>query len=99
MKIKLTSGSWDSTILLWELAPSSAGPPQIPADVNGDGEVNIQNLVLVSSSLGQVDENAADVKGDGEVNIQDLVAVAAALGEVAAAPAAVRQQVAAHLTQ
>ena len=95
----LASGSWDGTILLWELAPSPAAPPQLPADVNGDGEVNIQDLVLVSSSLGQVDENAADVNGDGEVNIQDLVAVAAALGEVAAAPAAVRQQGAAHLTQ
>ncbi len=95
----LASASWDGTILLWELAPSPAGPPHLIADVNGDGEVNIQDLVWVSSSLGQVDENAADVNGDGEVNIQDLVAVAAAIGEVAAAPAAVHQQGAAHLTQ
>ena len=95
----LASASWDGTILLWELAPSPAGPPQLPADVNGDGEVNIQDLVAVATALGQTGENAADVNGDGEVNIQDLVAVAAALGEVAAAPAAVRQQGAAHLTQ
>ena len=94
----LASASGDGTILLWELAPSPAGPPQLPADVNGDGEVNIQDLVLVSSSLGQVDENAADVNGDGEVNIQDLVAVAAAIGQDAAAPIAIRQQATAHLT-
>ena len=74
-------------------------PPQLRADVNGDGEVNIQDLVAVAAALGQTGENAADVNGDSEVNIQDLVAVAAALGEVAAAPAAVRQQGAAHLTQ
>ncbi|RKU28101.1 hypothetical protein C6499_10520 [Candidatus Poribacteria bacterium] len=54
---------------------------------------------MVSSSLGQTGENDADVNGDGEVNIQDLVAGTAALGEVAAAPAALRQQGAAHLTQ
>ena len=95
----LASASWDGTILLWELAPSPAGPPQLPADVNGDGEVNIQDLVTVAAALGQTGENSADVNGDGEVNIQDLVAVAAALGEVAAAPAALRQQGAAHLTQ
>ncbi|MCG9132007.1 PD40 domain-containing protein [Candidatus Poribacteria bacterium] len=94
----LASASWDGTILLWELAPSSAEPPELPADVNGDGEINIQDLVLVSSSLGQVDETAADVNGDGEVNIQDLVAVAAAIGQDTAAPAALRQQATGHLT-
>ena len=74
-------------------------PERFAADVNGDGEINIQDVVLVSSSLGQTGENDADVNGDGEVNIQDLVAVTAAIGEVAAAPAAVRQKAAAHLTQ
>ena len=95
----LASASWDGTILLWELAPSPAVPTQLPADVNGDGEVNIQDLVAVAAALGETGETDADVNGDGEVNIQDLVAVAAALGEVAAAPAALRQQGAAHLTQ
>ncbi|MCG9132796.1 leucine-rich repeat domain-containing protein [Candidatus Poribacteria bacterium] len=58
------------------------------SDVNGDGVVNIQDLVLVSSSFGQTGENAADVNGDGVVNIQDLVQVAAQLGTDAAAPSA-----------
>ena len=94
----MASGSYDGTALLWEVMPASPEPERLTADVNGDGEVNIQDLVAVAAALGQTGENAADVNGDGEVNIQDLVAVAAALGQVAAAPAAIRQQVPAHLT-
>ena len=58
------------------------------ADVNGDGAVNIQDLVLVASRLGQAGQNKADVNGDGAVNIQDLVLVAGELGTDAAAPSA-----------
>lgn len=57
-----------------------------PADVNGDGVVNIQDLVLVASSFGQTAQSKADVNGDGVVNIQDLVLVAAAFGDSASAP-------------
>ena len=55
------------------------------ADVNGDGTVNIQDLVVVAANLDKQGENAADVNGDGVVNIQDLVLVAGALGQDAAA--------------
>ena len=57
-------------------------PPDavVSADVNGDGIVNVQDLVLVSSSLGQTGQSSADVNGDGIVNVQDLVMVAGALG-------------------
>lgn len=47
-------------------------------DVNADGIVNIQDLVLVASNLGAEGENQADVNGDGVVNILDLVSVASA---------------------
>ena len=62
-------------------------PPDavLSADVNGDGIVNIQDLVLVSSNLGQTGQSRADVNGDGVVNIQDLVRVAGALGQGTAA--------------
>ena len=60
--------------------------PTLNADINGDGSVNIQDLVLVASNLGQTGENAADANGDGVVNIIDLVLVAGALGTTAAAP-------------
>ena len=55
-------------------------------DVNGDGIVNIADLVLAASNLGKTGQNAADVNGDGVVNIADLVLVAGALGTSAAAP-------------
>ena len=63
-------------------------PMQSAMDINGDGVVNIQDMVLVSSNFGQTGENAADINGDRIVNISDLILVAGALGEgTAAAPA------------
>ena len=61
-------------------------PTRLKADVNGDGTVNIADLVLVAANLGETGQNAADVNGDGTVNIADLVLVASALGTSAAAP-------------
>ncbi|MDE0482955.1 MAG: leucine-rich repeat domain-containing protein [Candidatus Poribacteria bacterium] len=45
----------------------------VTADVNGDGIVNIQDLVIVANALGKAEP---DLNGDGVVNIQDLVIVA-----------------------
>ena len=61
-------------------------PPKLKGDVNGDGVVNIQDLVLVASSFGKTGQNSADINADGVVNIADLVLVAGALGATAAAP-------------
>ncbi len=54
-----------------EIYLKSETPPT--ADVNADGVVNIQDLVIVANAFG---EAAPDVNGDGVVNIQDLVIVA-----------------------
>ncbi len=62
--------------------------PVVSEDVNGDGIVNILDLVSVSSNFGKTGENIADVNGDGIVNIVDLVKVAGEMGAGAAAPAA-----------
>ena len=63
--------------------------PPIPQDVNGDDVVNILDLVLVASVLGdEGGDLAADVNRDGVVNILDLVLVAGAFGNAAAAPSA-----------
>ena len=43
------------------------------ADVNGDGRVNILDLVQVANSLGK---STPDPNGDGVVNILDIVFVA-----------------------
>ena len=62
--------------------PETPPPPPTPWDVNGDGTVNIQDLVLVASEFGQSGESLkGDVNGDGTVNIQDLVLVASHFGE------------------
>ncbi len=48
------------------------------ADVNGDGIVNILDLVAVANGFGK---DTPDVNGDGVVNVLDLVAVANAFGQ------------------
>lgn len=66
----------------------TADDEQLIGDVNGDGVVNIQDLVTVASNFGQAGKSDSDVNGDGVVNIADLVLVAGALGNVAASPSA-----------
>ena len=46
-----------------------------PADLNGDGIVNILDLILVAQAMG-TDKPEADVNGDSVVNVFDLVFVA-----------------------
>ena len=49
-------------------------------DPNGDGKVNVLDLVLVANSLGTSNART-DINGDGKVNVLDLVTVAQHLGE------------------
>ena len=58
-----------------------------PLDVNGDGVVNILDLVAVAQAFGK-DGLQGDVNGDGVVNVFDLVQVAGAIGGGGAAPSA-----------
>ena len=61
--------------------------PTLLEDVNKDGVVNIQDLVLVAGSFGQPrDRNAEqdpDVNRDGTVNVLDLVRVSNSFGQTA----------------
>ena len=96
----LTLGQRTGTITVTVSAPeiaemvtftvlSETTPPRVWADVNGDGAVTIQDLVLVAFGFGdEAPDAAADVNRDGVVNIQDLVLVAAAFGNAGAAPSA-----------
>ena len=63
----LASASFDGIIQLQSLTRV-----QGPADVNGDGVVNILDLTFVASRFG---ETSPDLNGDGVVNILDLVLV------------------------
>ena len=60
--------------------------PHLVEDLNADGKVNIQDLILVALNFGQTRRHAADVNGDGVVDIVDLVKVAGAIGSEANAP-------------
>ena len=67
------------------IALGSPGYPQssLKGDVNGDGLVNILDLVLVASRLGESGPTEVDVNSDGIINVQDLVLVSNAFGSVA----------------
>ncbi|MCY3549173.1 MAG: T9SS type A sorting domain-containing protein [Candidatus Poribacteria bacterium] len=67
-----------------ELAPPEQRP--LAADVDGNGVVNILDLVRIATRLGQTGPDPADVNRDGTVNIRDIVLAAALMGEEAAAP-------------
>ena len=70
-------------------AISDTESPPIAADVNRDGSVNVLDLVVVASELGNAGTNlAVDVNGDGVVNILDLIMVAGMFDGATAAPAA-----------
>ena len=88
VKVSERGGNWSMFVGIDADVNAVYKSPQDPVpsvDVNGDGIVNIQDLVLVSSNFGKTGQNPADVNGDGVVNISDLVLVAGAFGEGAAA--------------
>ena len=60
----------------------------LQADVNGDGIINIVDLVTVAIKFGQsiTPGDVADVNGDGVVNIVDLVIVGTNFGRSVTAP-------------
>ena len=53
----------------------------LPTDINRDGRVNVQDLVLVARDLGKTGARATDLNNDNRVNVQDLVLVARDLGK------------------
>ena len=67
------------------LAGSAPSLTRRSADVNGDGILNIRDLVAVSTQLGQQGPNGADVNRDGRVDIVDLVLRSGAIGRDAVA--------------
>ncbi|MDE0314738.1 MAG: T9SS type A sorting domain-containing protein [Candidatus Poribacteria bacterium] len=92
----LASRDRGGPVYLWEVGMAGA-PSQRKEDINGDGVVNIQDLVLVAAQFGQTGESRADVNEDGVVNIQDLILVAAAFSNASAAPT-IRRDANEHLT-
>ena len=93
----LASGSMDGTILIWdsinefyEEEEEEVVIPIYVEDVNLDGVIDIEDLILVAKQFGRkferLGENRADVNGDLVVDIVDLQLVAEAIGITPAAP-------------
>ena len=83
----LATGKSDGAILLWDIAPAALDTEELieelTEDINDDGIVNIQDLLLVAVRIRQnipAGGHPEDVNGDGVINIQDLVQVAGAIG-------------------
>jgi len=70
------------------VAGETTEPQKLTGDVNGDGTVNIFDLVIAAGSFGKTGAGImGDVNGDGVVNIFDLVIVAGNFGKsLVAAP-------------
>ena len=85
-KVKASSEGIQSYVLFTAAATGAA--PQLAADVNSDGVVDLADLAIVAQAMGKPVENPrADVNGDGVVDGEDFAQVAANLGEgEAAAP-------------
>ncbi len=65
------TGSWIIRFFpkTYEIGPN-------PADLNGDGLVNVTDLVAIITNWGPCgDPCLADINGDGQVNVTDLIAV------------------------
>lgn len=56
---------------------SDCGDPTVPGDVNGDGTVDVTDLLAVMDDWGPCSGCSADLNGDGLVNVVDLLEVMA----------------------
>ena len=84
------SGGADGTAILWDLTAFIGIEDFITyrnEDVNRDGVVTIEDLILVATQFGESGEgNSADVNADGVIDVADILLVAAALASDNGAP-------------
>lgn len=55
-------------------------PPPCPADLDGDGEVRVPDLIILLGAWGPNPGHPADFDGDGEVRVPDLIVLLGAWG-------------------
>ena len=83
-EIKVIATSKGDSTKTAEITTATTIEP-VPWDLNADGKVNIQDLVLVANQFGESDEElSGDVNMDGKVDIRDLVQVASYFGKTQA---------------
>ena len=91
VKVSEWVGNWNLFVGIEAEVNAVYKLPQMSVDINGDGVVNVADLVIVASSFGETvapgtTPNPADVNGDGVVDRADILSVIKVL-EAAAAPA------------
>ena len=85
--VSATAAGWVIDDPVFFSVISDTKPPPVTTDVNGDGTVNILDLVLVASAFGSEGPDLrTDVNADDVVDTLDLVWVADAFGAAANAP-------------
>ena len=89
------SAGWQKA--LPDVSGTTSTPKTLPWDINNDGIVDVQDLLLVSNSFGMEtpEHPKADINKDGNVDIIDLLYVASHFGEsciASAPPASVSQE-------
>ena len=88
--VEVSAAGIESTVTFYAIADTEL--PPMTADVNSDGNVNVLDLILIASKLGNAGANlVADVNEDGVVNILDLTLAAGMFEGTAAAPSAQSQ--------
>jgi hypothetical protein len=60
------NGQW-----LGQVAPGPIPPPRAIGDIDGDGRIDTEDLLLLIAAWGS-DDPAADLTGDGRVDVADL---------------------------
>ena len=75
----------DGTMILWEIDPIwTSKPPnadyQRTNDVNRNGGVCVEDLVVIASHIGPVGETDTDINSDGIVDILDVLLIAGSIG-------------------
>lgn len=65
----------DATREVWNffdsIVPEDPGPPEVPADFNGDGSVNAADLGYILAAWG-IGNDGGDLSGDGNTNAADV---------------------------
>ncbi len=74
-----TDAFGDPRDMAFRLYGSVTSPP-CPADINGDGKVDVLDLLMVLAAWGMTGEIPEDINGDGTVDVLDLLELLAAWG-------------------
>ena len=85
--VEVSAAGIESTVTFYAIADTEL--PPMTADVNSDGNVNVLDLIVIASELGNTGTNlVVDVNRDGVVSILDLILAAGMFEGAAAAPSA-----------